>query len=78
MQPMHLHSAFSETATSAGAMNTHATPVRRHAWGQVGKGIIAFVAGITIGASTIIIAELMTPQADPAASFEQGPLDLRR
>lgn len=78
MHPMHLHSAFSETGTSAGQASGRVAAPRRRAWGQVGKGIAAFVAGITIGASTIIIAELVTPQPDMSAPFEQGPLELRR
>jgi hypothetical protein len=77
MQPMRLPSTFSETAPAAGAEGRH-VPSAGRPWGHVGKGIAAFVAGIMIGASTIIIAELVTPQPDAPPPFEQGPVELRR
>lgn len=47
--------------------------------GQVGKGFAAFVVGLLIGATTIILADLAVPgPRDTGALLDDGPVQLRR
>jgi hypothetical protein len=77
MQHLRLPTTFDEPPESAAPLRggVKRSPVR--ALGQVGKGLAAFMVGIIIGASTIMIAETVTPSADPSG-IESGPVQLRR
>jgi hypothetical protein len=83
MHPLRLQNPLSDAAPAAEARTGNGAASRLRPWGEIGKGVAAFVVGILIGASTILVAEIVTPAGgtttdDVPASVEQGPLQLRR
>ncbi|MFO1149059.1 MAG: hypothetical protein U1E62_11855 [Alsobacter sp.] len=70
MQHLRLPTAFEDSPdTAIPARVTKRSPIR--ALGRVGKGLAAFVVGIIIGASTIMIAETVTPSGDEPPVIDQ-------
>ena len=65
-----------EPARSLPERRRKRSPVRT--LGMVGKGLAAFIVGLVIGVSTILIAELATAPASEPAGIEDGPLQLKR
>jgi hypothetical protein len=83
MHPLRLNSPYSAPADSAPPLESRGAGrgrTRRPGWiiGQISKGLAAFVVGIVIGASTILLAEAITPAHGEAGAIEAGPLELRR
>lgn len=83
MHPLRLHSPFSDAAAAARAAAGPGVSGRTRPWAGIGKGVAAFVVGLLIGASAILVAEIVTPAGGVTAesgapSFDQGPLQLRR
>jgi|EndMetStandDraft_8_1072994.scaffolds.fasta_scaffold1436326_1 hypothetical protein len=83
MHPLRLNSPFSAPADSAHPLESREAGHRRGRRaggiiGQVSKGLAAFVVGIVIGASTILLAEAITPAHGEPGAIEAGPLQLRR
>lgn len=81
MHPLRLNSPFSATPESAPRSGIEQTPATRRRGGllsQVSKGLAAFVVGVVIGASTILLAEAITPAHGEAGALDGGPVQLRR
>ena len=83
MHPLRLNSPYSATAESAPRVADEPkrrTRLRRKGGvlSQVSKGFAAFVVGVVIGASTILLAEAITPAHGEAGAIDAGPVQLRR
>jgi hypothetical protein len=77
MQHLRLHTGFDEPPEAAAATHrARRDPVR--ALGRIGKGLAAFLVGIIIGASSIMIAETITPAGEDTPAIDGGPVHLRR
>ena len=80
MHPLRLQTMASvQGPASEPSAHEEAVTGRPRRLGQVGKGFAAFVVGLFIGATTILLADLAVPgPRDPVPLLEDGPVQLRR